>query len=143
MRGAGKKPRTCEFRTRREILILKSSFCDGIIGAQLHFFLCRETIMKQKKDNKQILQDFRVCLNLQYLAISITLFLLILLVLLYRRPDIFGDFSKNAIVLTQILLVGAFVAFSAHNWRCPSCKKYLGSNIHRTACRHCGARLRK
>jgi hypothetical protein len=99
-------------------------------------------ILKNKKDNKQIIQAFRVCLNRQYLAISITLFLLIFFVLLYQRPDLFGEFSKSSIILMQLLLVGAFFAFSALNWRCPSCKKYLGPNIHRTVCRHCGIRLR-
>ena len=88
------------------------------------------------------MQDFRLCLNRQYLAISITLLLLIFLVLLYQRPDLFGEFSKNSIVIMQILIIAAFAAFSALNWRCPSCKKYLGPNIYRTACRHCGTRLR-
>jgi rRNA maturation endonuclease Nob1 len=27
------------------------------------------------------------------------------------------------------------------NWRCPSCKKYLGKNINRHTCKQCGNRL--
>jgi hypothetical protein len=40
------------------------------------------------------------------------------------------------------VLIAAFICFSAFNWRCPLCKKYLGSNINRHICKHCGTRLR-
>jgi hypothetical protein len=42
----------------------------------------------------------------------------------------------------QIVLISAFIVFSAFNWRCPSCKKYLGNDISRRICKHCRIRLR-
>jgi hypothetical protein len=42
----------------------------------------------------------------------------------------------------QIVLISAFIVFSAFNWRCPSCKKYLGNDISRRICKHCRTKLR-
>jgi hypothetical protein len=85
--------------------------------------------------------DFKLRQSRQSLAIGVTLLLLLFLALLYKRPDLFGEFSKDTIVTIQILLIAAFIGFSAFNWRCPSCKKYLGNNIIRRICKHCGTRL--
>jgi Na+/citrate or Na+/malate symporter len=95
----------------------------------------------QKKANNQTMQDFRLRQSRQFLAMALTLFLLLLLVLIYKRTDIFGEFSKNNIVALQIILIGAFIGFSAINWRCPSCNKYLGGDINKRICKKCGIRL--
>ena len=87
------------------------------------------------------MQDFRLRLNRQLLAMALTMFLLLFLVLVYKRTDIFGEFSKNNIVALQIILIGVFIGFSAINWRCPSCNKYLGSDINKRICKKCGIRL--
>jgi hypothetical protein len=96
----------------------------------------------QERDNKKIMRDFRLRMNRQFLAIATTLVLLLFLALLHKHPDFLGNFSKNTIFPAQILLIAAFVGFSAFNWRCPLCKKYLGKDISRRICRHCGTRLR-
>ncbi|MBM4135590.1 MAG: hypothetical protein FJ241_02040 [Nitrospira sp.] len=98
--------------------------------------------MMQKRDNKQIMRDFGLRQSRQFLAIAATMFLLLFLALLYKRPDLFGEFSKNTIFAAQIVLIAAFIGFSAYNWRCPSCKKYLGTNINKRICKKCGTRLR-
>ncbi|MFA4918320.1 MAG: hypothetical protein WC581_03600 [Thermodesulfovibrionales bacterium] len=95
----------------------------------------------QKKENNQIMRDFRLRLNRQLLAMALTLFLLLFLVLVYKRTDIFGEFSKNNIIALQIILIGVFIGFSAINWRCPSCNKYLGGDINKRICKKCGIRL--
>jgi len=95
----------------------------------------------QKKENNQIMPAFRLRQSRQFLAMALTLFLLLLLVLIYKRSDIFGEFSKNNIVALQIILIGVFIGFSAINWRCPSCNKYLGGDINKRICKKCGIRL--
>jgi hypothetical protein len=95
----------------------------------------------QSWDDKKIIHEFRLRQGRQFLAIAVTLLLVLFLTLLYKRPDIFGEFSKDVISTTQIVLIAVFIGFSALNWRCPSCKKYLGNNIGRQRCRKCGARL--
>jgi hypothetical protein len=95
----------------------------------------------QKNENNHIMLDFRLRLNRQHLAMALTMFLLLFLVLVYKRSDIFGEFSKNSIVASQIILIGVFIGFSAINWRCPSCNKYLGGDINRRICKKCGTRL--
>ncbi len=95
----------------------------------------------QKGDDKKIIHEFRIRQGRQYLAISVTLLLVILLTVIYKRPDLFGEFSREIISITQITLIAVFIGFSSFNWRCPSCKKYLGNNIGRQRCRRCGTRL--
>ena len=97
--------------------------------------------MMQKRDNKQIMRDFGLRQSRQFLAIAVTLLLLLLLTFVYKRSDLFGEFSKNTIFAAQIVLIAVFIGFSAFNWRCPSCYKYLGSNINRRICKQCGTRL--
>jgi len=96
----------------------------------------------QKKDDKQTRRNFEVRQSRQILAIAITLFLVLLLAVIYKRPDRFGEFSKDTIFGLQVVLISAFIGFTALNWRCPSCKKYLGKDIHRRICKKCGTRLR-
>jgi hypothetical protein len=98
--------------------------------------------MMQERDNKRIMRDFGLRKGRQLLAIAATLVLLLFLVLLHKHPDLIGEFSKDTIFAAQIVLIAAFIGFSALNWRCPSCKKYLGNDINRRICKHCRIRLR-
>jgi hypothetical protein len=77
----------------------------------------------------------------QFTAIAVTLVILLLLTFIYKRSDFFGDL-KNSVFAAQAVVIAAFIGFSYVNWRCPSCNKYLGSNIHRQTCKKCGSRLR-
>ena len=97
--------------------------------------------MKLTKETEQIMREFRLRQNRQFLAIALALFLLLLLALLYTRSDVFGGGSKDAIFGAQFMVIAAFIGFSALNWRCPSCRKYLGSDIRKRVCKHCRARL--
>jgi hypothetical protein len=96
----------------------------------------------QKKDDEQILREFRSCQHRQFFAIAVTLVLILLFSLLNKRPDLFGELSKNSTFAAQVIVIAAFIGFSSQNWRCPSCKKYMGSDINRRICKHCGTRLR-
>jgi hypothetical protein len=98
--------------------------------------------MKQTRDPEQIMRAFRSLQSRQFVAIALTLFILLFLALLYTRSDLFGVFLKNTIFGAQIMIIASFIAFSALNWRCPSCRKYLGNDISRRVCKHCRARLR-
>lgn len=97
--------------------------------------------MKQEKDDKEMMRQFGQRQSRQFLAISVTLLLLLVLTLLYKRHDLFGEFSKMSIVSAQIVTIGVFVAFSFYNWRCPSCRKYLGADINKRVCKRCRTRL--
>ncbi len=96
----------------------------------------------QKKDTEQIMREFGLRRDRQLLAIAIALVLLVFLALLPNRPDLMGEFSKNNIVSAQFVIIVAFIGFSAFNWRCPSCNKYLGTDIKRRICNKCKTRLR-
>jgi hypothetical protein len=97
--------------------------------------------MKQPKDAQQIIRDFKLRQSRQFLAIGLALFFLILLVLIHSRADLFGEVSKSTVFGAQFMVIVAFIVFSAFNWRCPSCRRYLGNDISKRVCRHCRARL--
>lgn len=99
-------------------------------------------VMMQKKDNNQILRQFHLRQTRQIIAIAITLFLVLLAAVLYKRPGVFGTFSKSALYGMQITSIAAFLVFTTYNWTCPSCNKSLGGDINRRVCKKCGARLR-
>ena len=96
----------------------------------------------QKSDDKQITRDFWLRQGRQLFAIAAALFLVLFLSVIYKRHDLFGEYSKNTLFASQLMVIAAFIGFTAFNWRCPSCKKYLGRDINKRACRHCRTRLR-
>ena len=101
-----------------------------------------EIAMTQKRDHNQIMQDFRLRKSRQFVAIATALLLTIFLALLHNRPDLFGQLPKKTILGLQLIVIAAFIGFSSSNWRCPACKKYLGTDINRHICGKCGTRLR-
>jgi len=96
----------------------------------------------KNKDRKQIVRDFKSRQDRQIIAVATALFLVMLSAVIYKRPDLFGSFSRNALFGAQAIVIGVFVGFTAVNWRCPACDKYLGSDINRSICKKCGTRLR-
>jgi hypothetical protein len=104
----------------------------------------RKIAMLPRKDDKdkQIMREFALRQSRQFLAVSVALLLLLFLALLYKRQDLFGELSKDAVFAAEIVIFASFIGFSAFNWRCPTCKRYLGHNINRRMCRKCGTRLR-
>ena len=95
-----------------------------------------------RKDTEQIMREFALRQTRQIVAIAITMFLVLLSAVLYKRPGLFGDFSKATLFGLQAVCIASFIGFTNYNWRCPSCEKYLGPDIHRRVCRKCGARLK-
>jgi peptidoglycan/LPS O-acetylase OafA/YrhL len=102
----------------------------------------KERTKMEKRDAQTIMREFTVRRTRQIIAIATAVFLVLLFAVLYKRPDLFGEFSKDTLFLAQVLLILAFLNFTAFNWLCPSCKKYLGSDMNRRVCKQCGARLR-
>jgi hypothetical protein len=96
----------------------------------------------EKRDAQTIIRDFAVRRTRQIIAIAAAILLILLFAVLYKRPDLLGAFSKDTLVALQILLILAFVNFTAYNWQCPSCRKYLGNDLNKRVCKQCGARLR-
>ncbi len=95
-----------------------------------------------KKDEQKIVRDYSIKRKRQIIAVAVAIILLLLLAFVYKRPDIFGQLSKKNVLIGQLLVILAFINFSAYNWTCPSCKKYLGNDLNRIVCKKCGARLR-
>lgn len=101
-----------------------------------------KTVKTTNKDTQKIMREFTARRARQIIAVGAAVFSVLLLAVVYKRPDRFGDFSRDSLVLIQVLLIMAFLVFTVFNWRCPSCKKYLGGDVNRGACKHCGTRFR-
>ena len=97
--------------------------------------------MIQKRDHNQIVENFKLRQDRQLLAIAVALLFIVLLAMIHHRSDLFGNLSKGAIFGMQAMVIAAFIGFTSANWRCPSCNKYLGSNINKRGCRKCGTRF--
>jgi len=77
------------------------------------------------------------------LMLSAPMFLLIAgLVLMGKNGQtaFFGIEADNLILFLFLAIAGA-IAFSLWNWRCPSCKGYLGKQISPKFCSRCGVEL--
>jgi len=94
-----------------------------------------------KKDSQKIMKDFLVRRTRQFIAIVAAVILVLLVAMLYKRSDLFGEFSKNTLAFAQIVIILVFINFTAFNWRCPSCKKYMGHDMNPRGCKNCGTRL--
>lgn len=92
-------------------------------------------------DNQGIRQEFRRRQTRQIVAITAALFLVLFVAVIYKRPDIFGEFSRDALFSAQALVIASFIGFTVMNWKCPACNKHLSSDISRSACKKCGSRL--
>lgn len=91
---------------------------------------------------KDVIQEFRNRRNRQLAAIAISVFLLIALLWRHSHPGlIFGELSKTAVTIGEIAIIAGFIIFSATNWRCPACGRYLGRDINLRRCRKCRAVL--
>ena len=96
----------------------------------------------QKKDQQQIMQEFHQRQSRQIIGIAITLFVVMLCAVMYKRPDVLGDYSKARLFAVQIVSIASFIVFSSYNWRCPACGKSLGTDINKRVCKKCKTRLR-
>ncbi len=95
----------------------------------------------RKRDENGIKQEFKARQTRQIVAIAAALFLVLLGAVLYKRPDLLGAVSHRTLFGLQAISIASFLVFTTYNWQCPSCNKFLGSNIHRHRCGKCGARL--
>ena len=132
-------------RSRTIPPVWQSFNCISIIFSKALLKISQENekraIMTRKND-AQIREEFRQRRSSQLLSIAVSLLLIVLLTIIFKHPDFFGEIAKDAIFGLQLIVIAAFIGFTAVNWRCPLCRKYLGGNINRPACGKCGARLR-
>ena len=96
----------------------------------------------KNNDDKQIKRDFVKLQGRQIVAVAIALFMVILMAVVYKRNDLFGEYSSESLFAAQVIVISTFIGFTANNWKCPACKKYLGRDIHKRECRHCRTSLR-
>jgi hypothetical protein len=95
----------------------------------------------QRQGQDELKRAFARIKTRQLVAIAAALVCVLVPALIWKRPDVFGPFSKKALMLFQFIIMLLFVNFSAWNWKCPSCRRYLGNDIGRGTCGKCGTNL--
>ena len=96
----------------------------------------------QYNGDERIMREFRHRRTRQLYAIVMVIGLLIAVLWKHSHPGLLlGELSKPVVLFLEIALIGGFAAFTAANWRCPACSRYLGPNINQMACRRCKVRL--
>jgi SNF family Na+-dependent transporter len=84
---------------------------------------------------------YEVIRSRQRIAILIALCCVAFLAVISKSPGLFFEVSKHWVIRLQVFTILLFVNFTAWNWRCPACRKYLGHDIARKNCTRCGAQL--
>jgi tRNA(Ile2) C34 agmatinyltransferase TiaS len=95
----------------------------------------------EKRDDKKIIEVFKTRQDRQIVAIAAAMFFMLLAAVIYKRPDLLGAISGRTLFGLQLISIASFLVYTAYNWRCPSCNKHLGGNVHRLRCGKCGSRL--
>ncbi len=93
--------------------------------------------------NEEIKQEYKKRRTRQ-LLIGIPLFPIAFSMGLLRRSDtvLFEGIPNSTLSMVGLIVILAALAFSFYNWRCPSCKGYLGRGFNPRHCHKCGCELR-
>ncbi len=91
----------------------------------------------KKQDRESIKREFRKRQSRQIIAIAAALFLVLLSAVIHKRSDLFGAVPRKVLFGAQIACIAAFLGFSAFNWRCPACGKFLGRDVLKRSCNAC------
>ena len=89
----------------------------------------KETFKKRKK--RQIMIAVPLVLAVLFLGFSSE-----------QQTDVAGNNNQAYVTIACIVMVACGVIFSIINWRCPSCKSYLGKKFNPKFCSSCGTELR-
>ena len=93
--------------------------------------------------DQKIVQQFRTIRKRQILAAIPVVLLLLIMIFVEDDPEAsFVGIPRNILEIATVVVTVGVVYFSLLNWRCPSCKGYLGKSINPKFCSKCGVQLR-
>ena len=94
----------------------------------------------KEMEAKHVMSEFSRKRKLQYFFSGVTVVLIIAAALARSRsvPSL-----STAYVWIMLVIAVGLIVFSFFNWRCPSCKKYMGRGYNIKNCPLCGVKLRK
>ena len=122
------------FKSDEDSCIIIRQFSQVIICSHKYI------IMKQKKDQRDIMQDFKLLQSRQFLAIALTLLLLILLTLLYISVLIYSENFQRTQFWRTDYPYSILCGIQRFKLEMPIVQS-LGNNINRRICKKCGTRL--
>lgn len=96
------------------------------------------------KNGDEIKAEFRKLRRRQLFIMIPTIAIAFIFALYAGTSPNFQNLTGRYETLCLIIFLAAFLllsTFSVYNWRCPSCKKYLGKSLNPAYCERCGAKL--
>ena len=98
--------------------------------------------MFEQELNEQIADEFKRRRTRQLIVTPFIVLAILFMVWSEKSTGVSGVKSPTMLqIITFVIIVGAII-FSLFNWRCPSCKGYLGKAINPKFCVKCGTQLR-
>lgn len=98
--------------------------------------------MAREQQARSVSHEFKRRKTRQFYAVIAVVFLLIAVLWRLNQPGFpFGELSQGTVMAVEMAIIAAFVFFTAANWRCPACNRYLGRDISQRRCRKCGTPL--
>jgi hypothetical protein len=107
-----------------------------------HSLLTPEEAMETRPVDQSIVQQFKALRKRQLLATIPIVLAFIILIGLGDNPEAnIAGLPSNVLQGVAFVIIVGVLIFSFFNWRCPSCKKYLGKAFNPKFCTKCGAQL--
>lgn len=100
----------------------------------------RPTALRQER-HEEVKREFEVCKSRQLLTI-IPLAPAALVAFLFGDKGPSASLVETRLAWSAVAVVVAVLLFSFWNWRCPSCRSYLGKRGNPKHCPKCGVELR-
>jgi len=100
--------------------------------------------MGKRASQYTMIEEFAAVRRRQWIATGIVIPVLLgAMFLVERDRKTPGGRVPVGYAVAGVVLVVGLLAFSLWNWRCPSCRAYLGRGLSPRFCRHCGQQLRE
>ena len=86
-----------------------------------------------------ISKDFKRRKRNQWIVaiLMIPVFIVLIYPQVTGKTEVFG-MDPDTITTWSLIPIILALVYSIYNWRCPSCKKYLGRRINHSSCPRCG-----
>lgn len=97
--------------------------------------------MENSVPDRNVAGEFQVRRTRQLIATVPAVLAVLPLGLMDKGQESFAGIPASVLLPVCLVVLFACIAFSLWNWRCPSCRRYLGKQFNPAFCSGCGVRF--